>query len=263
MNNTIQDLEEQLQKAKQAEEWRILQEEYEKVKSKRLGKAWGSCSLKYSTLNQYKNNATIQIVYVSDVYIRSAKNNKNKITTLEEFTQDGAMSKIYMIGETMNVSKYDKGDVSINKHQLHTEEKSFNTFFDIYSYEIDLDTYENLKKLMASSIDNIFTLSYKNKIHIKDTERIDALDVLKERGCRILELTEDETWVLSSEKHPFLYNNNLLVIPLSMEIVDSIMKELREEDSKDRDYYFYGERIRRIGIYERKIKILEGLLGRI
>ena len=170
-------------------------------------------------------------------------------------------SRIYMTGESMSVSKYDKGDISIRKCQLRTHE--FNSFFEIYNYEIDLGIYQNLKNLMSASIDNIFTFSYKKPIHIKNTERIDAVEVLKNKGCRILELTEDETYVLASENHPFLYNNHLLVIPLSMEIIDNIMKELKEEDSRDHDYYFYGERIKRTGVYERKIKILEGLLGRV
>lgn len=260
-NSTIQELEKQLQEAKQKEAWEELQKQYEEIKTKRLGKAWGSCSLKYSTLDQYKNNTYIQIMYISDVYIGASFDCKRKIKTLKEFVQDGMESKIYMIGEDMSVAKYDKGDISIRKGQLRTHE--FNSFFKIYNYEIDLGTYQNLKNLMSASIDNIFTLSYKKPIHIKNTERIDAVEVLKNKGCRILELTEDETYVLASENHPFLYNNHLLVIPLSMDIIDNIMKGLKEEDSKDHDYYFYGERIKRTGVAERKIKILEGLLGRI
>jgi hypothetical protein len=262
MSELVQELEKQLQEAKQSEAWKRLQEQYGEIYSKRLGKAWGSCGLKYSTLNQYKNNTYIQIIYVSDVYIGNSFDGRKKITTLEEFINDGMGSRIYMTGESMSVSKYDKGGVQIHRGELHHYD-DFDTFFDIYNHEIDLETYRNLKNLISGSIDNIFTLSYKKPIHIKDTERIDALEVLKTKGCRIVELSEDEAYVLSSEKHPFLYNNHLLVIPLSMEIIDNIMKELKEEDSRDHDYYFYGERIKRTGVYERKIKILEGLLGRI
>ena len=262
MSNLVQDLERQLQEAKQAEKWRRLQKQYAGIQSKRLGKAWGSYSLKYSTLNQYKNNTYIQIIYISNVYIGNSFDGKKKITTLEEFIHDGMESKIYMTGESMSVTKYENDSVQIHKGKLR-HPGDLDAFFDLYNNEIDLKTYENLKNLISSSIDNIFTFSYKKPIHFKDTERIDALDMLKSRGCRIIELTEDETYVLASEKHPFLYNNNLLAIPLSMEIIDEILKGLKEEDSKDHSFYVYGEYVRRSGIYERKIKILEGLLGRI
>lgn len=262
MSDLVQELEKQLQEAKQSEAWKRLQKQYGEIYSKRLGKAWGSCGLKYSTLNQYKNNTYIQIIYVSDVYIGNSFDGRKKITTLEEFINDGMGSRIYMTGESMSVSKYDKGSVQIHRGELHHHD-DFDAFFDIYNHEIDLETYRNLKNLISGSIDNIFTLSYKKSIHIKDTERIDALEVLKTKGCRIVELSEDEAYVLSSEKHPFLYNNHLLVIPLSMEIIDGILKELREEDSRDHSFYVYGEYVSRTGVYERKIKILEGLLGRI
>ena len=42
-----------------------------------------------------------------------------------------------------------------------------------------------------------------------------------------------------------------------------MLKEFQKQDALDKDEYFYGEQIKRTGVYERKIKILEGLLGRI
>ena len=42
-----------------------------------------------------------------------------------------------------------------------------------------------------------------------------------------------------------------------------MLKDFQKGDAMDKDMYFYGEHIRRSGIYERKIEILKTLLGRI
>ena len=260
MSDLIQELE--LQEAKQEEAWKELQKQYEEIKSKRLGKAWGSCSLKYSNLNQYKNNSYIQVMYVSDVYIGSSIDRRRKITTLEEFIQDSLDSKVYVVGEEMYINKYEAGNVSIRKSNFCNSNNNYEISFDLCNREIDLNTYQNLKNLIAGSVDNIFTLSYKNPIHIDNAENIDSVSILKDKGCKVIEITDDEFLILACESNPFIYDRNLLVTDLSREIIKDSLRKFMREDYEDKDYYMFGERIKRSGIYERKVKILNNLLQR-
>ena len=85
MDKTIQELEEELKEAKLKKQWDDLQVELKKAKDKYLGKAWGSYSLKYDSLDKYKSHTYITAIYIEDVYLGDMSYNVSKTITFDDF----------------------------------------------------------------------------------------------------------------------------------------------------------------------------------
>lgn len=256
--DTIRELEEKLREAKLKEAWNSLQVRYQNLKTKYLGKAFGSCALGYNNLHKYRNKIFIQIIYIEDMFISDNCINFTKIETFEDYKKyNGEDVSIYYSGEGMNINKGDNG-VSLNKYNIVHSKVDPYSFSDC-GYEISLEKYESLKKLIGGSIDNVFTLSYKN-IGFDSLEKSECEDILKKHGAKLIRLTDSELYTLVSENNPFVYGNNLLVNDMSEEILNDLLKKYKDLDSKDTNYYLWGERISRSGIYEIKIKNIENIL---
>jgi hypothetical protein len=64
---------------------------------------------------------------------------------------------------------------------------------------------------MSSKIDSIFQESL-HHINFSDIGTYLNEEILKKQGCRLIELSNEELYLLTSENHPFIYGKNLLVI---------------------------------------------------
>jgi hypothetical protein len=255
MSELVQELEKQLQEAKRKEAWENLQTEYKKESNKYKGQAYGSCALRYHNIDKYFHDyLQIGIQYFQDVYI--AGPGEIIINTYEDYIKHFPAVSIHYKIEEINIFKNSTSlDIRFGIYDLKKPETGL-------KYKIDLETYKNLKNIMSSKIDGIFQESIK---HTKFSEigTYSNEDILRKQGCKLIELFDDELYLITSENHPFVYGRNLLITDLSINIMKDMLKEFQKQDALDKDEYFYGERIKRTGVYERKIKILEGLLGRI
>ena len=256
-NTTIQELEKQLQEAKQKEAWEELSKECKKMCDLYKGKAYGSCALRYNNINKYfHDHLCISIQYFQDIYISGPNPDKIKISTFDDYKKFSPYVGIRYETEEITIFK---NSTTIDIHSAKYDLKKPDTGL---KYTIDLKVYQNLKNIMSSKIDSIFQESL-HHINFSDIGTYLNEEILKKQGCRLIELSNEELYLLTSENHPFIYGKNLLVIDISIDILKNMLKDFQKGDAMDKDMYICGEHIRRSGFYEGKIETIKTLLGRI
>lgn len=253
--NEIERLKNELKELQFKEKWDSLQKEFQKIKEKYLDRYYASHNFRYSRLKQYKNNI-LSLLHINKVYIGELYGD-TIIETFEQFKSFYDKERLFVIceGKSKRISKTSAIQITISKtrdvaHRI--------TGFD---KEIDENTYNNIDSIVTEAIELIFNTPIKNVPHFDYIES-DPVKILKQYGETFIDVSPEQ--VNSLEGHPFLYlDNKLLVNDLTKQIIEDRIKEERKADAEDVDYFFYGERIRRIGNHAKILNNLIEVLNKI
>ena len=254
--NEIQELERRVQELKLLNEYEKLMSDFNNAKEN-IGKAFASKGLKFFTLGRYTKLNNLRLIKISEVYLGD-EYNEERINSFEDYKRCLHRNEIrpICVGETIYISIVD------NRHNFSiTEMKGHPHRILGFCQEIKLETYNNLRNIISNSIDSILCEPIKDIKNTTEYAEPDRVSVLKERGYDFIEISTDEEYALCN--HPFVYFNRLLNTELSRDIIKDFIKEEQRLDALDKDYYFAGERIKRIGNHAKHINILNNLLDRM
>ena len=251
--DTIRELEERLKEEKLKQKWSEIQTKLKEAKTKYSGKAFGNKSLRFSCLKKYiKSNFYINIVYIKDIILDE---NIQTIEDLKRCTDYDTNDCIKLTVDSFDAYRGGDGCWSI---YTNTDIKWRVRDMMSLPYEISIETYEKVKTLITNSIDLIFVTPIKEIEFQSSLAKRNNIELLKENGCKIIELTDSEAYEIKD--HPFLYGNELLVNDLSKKIIEDWKKEEERLDNLDVGFYCCGEYVRPSGIHKRALENINSIL---
>lgn len=254
--DTIKELEERLKEEKLKQKWNEIQTKLKETKAKYSGKAFGNKALRLDTISKYTPNSFhITVAYIKEVVLE----NIQSIDDLRRNPDYNYDYGIKLVGESFSVCG--SNDINSNISCSNNIRWRIKDMMD-YCYEIPIEIYNNIKVLINNSIDNVFLTPFKElKSHwSSSTGGLYCTKFLKENGCKFINLTNDEIYVVRN--HPFLYGNELLINDLSKKIIEDWRKEEIENDKRDVGFYCCGEYVKPTGISKRRIEKLNLILGK-
>lgn len=254
-------MERELREAKMLEKWNELQELFLKAKTQYEGKAFGSRKISLSSLSRYKLNSRIELYFVERVYISkgyyTGGEHCDSIQSFEDFCANADRAEIKAFGKSMMVQKCASGTASfsISKLDCRTSNLSF-----LKLKDIDIDTYKTVEKIFNVSLDNLLLSPIKD-YPSQDCKTYSATKWLENKGRKLFELTEEETYLL--QDHPFRYGKYLLIDDFTIKILKEMRDIEAEHASRDTGFSCFGQWIRPSGISARKRDLLDSILSRI
>lgn len=258
MEKTIEQMERELREAKMRERWNELQELFFKAKTQYEGKAFGNRKISLSSLSRYKVDSRIEICFVDCVYISNGYYTRGEhcdsIQSFEDFCANADRAEIKAFGKSMRVWKCSNGTASFSISKLDCRTS------DLPLKDIDVDTYKTVENIFNVSLDNLLLSPIKD-YPLYDCNTYSAVEWLVNKGRKLFELTEDETYLL--QDHPFRYGKYLLIDDFTIKILKEMRDIEAERASRDTGFSHCGQWIRPSGISARKTYLLDSILSRI
>lgn len=248
MEQTIEQLKQQIFELESNAFVEPLQKKFEEAKNAYVGKYFSTKSLLYNTpLNgkTHKKNVNISVIkivdifYVPDRYSRQRFNlfpiDKNTLTLLK-----GGSIQICLKGVGVTISSN-----SLKKSVSSTEQ--YINVNDIWKYhETNETVYNNLMSIVHENIDNILSTSLGYLKSDNDRYWCEEIysekqqyETLKDKGYKFIELS-DKDYNNVYEFLPFIFNNYLLVSPIVKEIIEDKIVSKQQIINNTRpwsDYY--------------------------
>lgn len=260
IEQNIQDLQNQIKELNLKKDYDNLIQKYNELKEKFEGKCFASKGLRIHSLGEYNKLHNLDLckcikVCISDDYLGVSK--EYVINSFADYKAINCKQhlQVHIICENINIY-VNNDDISINIRK-ETIYKPNN--FPGFKYEIDETVYNNIKHITTQSIDNI--LSYPVKGAYTYIPSSTKSEELKKLGYNFVTIDSDEAYVLS--KHPFVYENKLLVSETSIQILHNMIKETKHLNSLDVNTSFAGYTIRRSGVHGRQLSILYSVMDRV
>lgn len=258
MEKTIKQMERELHEAKMRERWNELQELFFKAKTRYEGKAFGNRKISLSSLSRYKLNSGIQLYFVECVYISTGYytggGHCDSIQSFEDFCANADRAEIKAFGKSMSVWKSEDGTASFSISKLDCRTS------DLLLKDINIDTYKTVEKIFNVSLDNLLLSPIKDYPSY-DCKTYSAVKWLENKGRKLFELTEDETYLL--QDHPFRYGKYLLIDDFTIKILKEMRDIEAQNASRDTGFSYCGQWIRPSGMSARKMCLLDSILSRI